>query len=70
MSLQFLQDLPLEFKPLRSWLEAHVEFYISIEAEKVGRLRNDTTGDPLSVKAKLVAIPTFSKIVSIPKTNN
>jgi uncharacterized protein YwqG len=68
MSLQFLKNLPSEFEPLRAWLETHVESYISIQAEKVGKLRSDATGDPLSVwQSKIGGHPYFPKNCQYPQ---
>ncbi|WP_071516547.1 YwqG family protein [Geitlerinema sp. PCC 9228] len=68
MSLQFLQALPWEFEPLRSWLENQITPYISLQPRKVEHLRGDPSRDPLSFwQSKIGGHPYFPKNYPYPQ---
>lgn len=65
---QFLQDLPAQFEPLRSILEANLLPYLKIQVgDAVGSLDRDPNGDPLTVwQSKIGGNPYFPKTAAYP----
>jgi uncharacterized protein YwqG len=66
---QFLHDLPAQFEPLRSFLEANLLPYIKIRVgEEAGSFSGtDAAGDPLTVwQSKLGGNPYFPKDLDYP----
>lgn len=64
---QFLRELPAEFEPLRTLLEAQLKPYIKIHETQVGRINEDSTGDPLTLwQSKIGGNPYFPKGLDYP----
>jgi uncharacterized protein YwqG len=66
---QFLRDLPPQFEPMRSFLEANLLPYIKIQVgEEVGNFSGaNPTGDPLTVwQSKIGGNPYFPKDLEYP----
>lgn len=64
---QFLRDLPSEFEPIRSFLESSLKPYIKITETEVGRLNDDSTGDPLTLwQSKIGGNPYFPIMFEYP----
>ncbi|NES95589.1 MAG: DUF1963 domain-containing protein, partial [Desertifilum sp. SIO1I2] len=65
---QFLRELPAEFEPLRTLLETQLKPYIKIHETQVGRINEDSTGDPLTLwQSKIGGNPYFPKGLDYPR---
>ncbi|MCD8486709.1 MAG: DUF1963 domain-containing protein [Desertifilum sp.] len=65
---QFLRELPAEFEPLRTLLETNLKPYIKIHETQVGRINQDSTGDPLTLwQSKIGGNPYFPKGLDYPR---